>query len=172
MVAVGPVAVMDSSLDGLRDTLSRGAQQAAEVFSAPLATASFHSATLGPLQCSAGLPHWAQREGAAWRAEASLMAYLQAGLQDAVQPLVVPDIARDPGFADLLDDRLEGLSFLAAAALRGADGAVIGVLAIHDTQARPFTDGDRRLLADMAAELCGSAATETARVAEDSDAAA
>ena len=172
VVAVVPAAVMDSSLAGLRDTLSRGAQQAAEVFSAPLATASFDSATLGPLQCSAGLPRWAQREGAAWRAEASLMAYLQAGLQDAVQPLVVPDIARDPGFAGLLDDRLEGLSFLAAAALRGADGTVVGVLAIHDTQARPFTDGDRRLLADMAAELCASAATDTTRVAEHSGSAA
>jgi len=168
VVAVGPAAVMDSSLAGLRDTLSRGAQQAAEVFSAPLATASYHSATLGPLQCSAGLPPWAQREGAAWRAEASLMVHLQAGLQEAVQPLVVPDIARDPGFAGLLDDRLEGLSFLAVAALRDADGAVVGVLAIHDTQARPFTDGDRQLLADMAAELCASTAPDSARAAEDS----
>ena len=172
VVDAGPAAAMDSRLAGLRDTLSRGAQQAAEVFSAPLATASFHSQTLGPLQCSAGLPLWAQREGAAWRAEASLMAHLQAGLQDVAQPLVVPDIARDPGFAALMDDRLDGLSFLAAAALRGTDGAVVGVLAIHDTQARPFTDGDRRLLADMAAELCASAAADTALVSEGSESAA
>ena len=100
------------------------------------------------------------------------MAHLQAGLQDAAQPLVVPDIARDPGFAALMDDRLDGLSFLAAAALRAADGAVVGVLAIHDTQARPFTDGDRRLLADMAAELCASAAADTALVSEGSESAA
>ena len=164
-------------MGGLRDTLARGAQQAADVFSAPLATASFQSATLGPLQCSAGLPPWAQREGAAWQAEASLMAHLQAHLQahleadphNVGQPLVVPDIARDPGFAALLDDRLEGLSFLAAAALRGTDGQIVGVLAIRDTQARPFTDGDRRLLADMAAELCASVAAETVRVAEHTD---
>ena len=170
-------STLDSTLGGLRDTLARGAQQAADVFSAPLATASFQSATLGPLQCSAGLPPWAQREGAAWQAEASLMAHLQAHLQahleadphNVGQPLVVPDIARDPGFAALLDDRLEGLSFLAAAALRGTDGQIVGVLAIRDTQARPFTDGDRRLLADMAAELCASVAAETVRVAEHTD---
>ena len=170
MVAAAPAAaVMDGALVGLRDTLARGAQQAAEVFSVPLATASFHSATLGPLQCSAGLAPWAQREGAAWRAEASLMSQLQmqlqAGLQGSHQPLVVPDIARAPDFAGQLDDSLEGLSFLAAAALRDADGAVVGVLAIHDTQARPFTEGDRQLLADMAAELCASAAAETAQAA-------
>ena len=175
-------AVMDSSLAGLRDRLARGAQQAADVFSAPLATASFHSATLGPLQCSAGLQPWAQRGGATSGAEASLMWHLQgllqtqaqpqAGLQKAHLPLVVPDMARDPGFAGQLDVRLEGLTFLAAAALRAADGAVVGVLAIHDTQARPFTDGDRQLLADMAAELCASAEAEMASLAEDTEGAA
>ena len=167
-VAVGAAAAAtDSVLLGLRDTLARGAQQAAEVFSAPLASASYHSAALGPLQCSAGLPDWAQRAGSAWRAEASLMAHLQAHFeadgQVGHQSLVVPDIARDPGFAGKLGDSLEGLSFLAAAGLWDADGAIVGVLAIHDTQARPFTDGDRQLLADMAAELCASAAVETAR---------
>ena len=172
-VAVGAAAAaMDSTLLALRDTLARGAQQAAEVFSAPLASASYHSAALGPLQCSAGLPHWAQRAGTEWRAEASLMAHLQAHFQAdrlaARQSLVVPDIARDPGFAGQLGDSLEDLSFLAAAGLWDADGEIVGVLAIHDTQARPFTDGDRQLLADMAAELCASAAIETARSSGDS----
>ena len=78
------------------------------------------------------------------------------------EPLVVPDMARDPTFAGRLDPRFEGLSFLAAAPLRGRDGVVMGVLVIHDTSARPFTDGDRKLLGEMADELCRSVAAEAA----------
>ena len=92
--------------------------------------------------------------------EGSQLAEVMAQVMASGEPLVVPDMARDPSFAGHLDLRFEGLSFLAAAPLRGRDGVVMGVLAIHDTSARPFTDGDRKLLGEMADELCLSVVAE------------
>lgn len=170
------LAAMDGALADLRNTLARGAQQAAEVFSAPLATASFHTPAMGPLHCSAGLPEWTSRAGQPPRADGGPADDRDPVLDHVMatgEPLVVPDRARDPAFATRLDPHRSGLSFCAAAPLHGQDGAVVGVLAIHDTSARPFTQGDRDLLAAMALELWSSVAAEmglaaaTARESEE-----
>ena len=166
-VAVLPeTTVTNGALSGARNTLARGAQQAAQIFSVPLATATFQTSASGLLQCSAGQPRWTQRESAALHEEGSQLAEVMAQVMASGEPLVVPDMARDPSFAGHLDRRFEGLSFLAAAPLRGRDGVVMGVLAIHDTSARPFTDGDRKLLGEMADELCLSVVAEAALAVE------
>ena len=154
----------EGTVAALRNTLARGAQQAAEVFSVPLATATFQTPATGLLQCRAGLPQWASRkrgvpapDGAPAVAQADpvLAQVLATG-----EPLVVPDLARDPAFADALEAHFDGLSFCAAAPLRSARGVVVGMLAVHDTVARPFTPKDLELLAEMADRLSDSLAEQ------------
>ena len=156
----------EAMVAGLRNTLARGAQQAAEVFSVPLATATFQTPATGLLQCRAGLPQWASRKRAVPAPDGALAAAVADPVLDQVlatgEALVVPDLARDPAFAGSLDPEVDGLSFCAAAPLRRAGGAVVGMLAIHDTEARPFTPDDRQLLVEMADALSASVAAEEA----------
>ena len=166
-VAVGAAPTpSDGTLADLRNTLARGAQQAAEVFSVPLATATYQTPTMGTLQCSAGLPQWTSRKRAAPDCDGAraptgpdpvLAQVLATG-----EALVVPDLARDPTFAGGPEPDFDGLSFCAAAPLRNADRVTVGMLAIHDTEARPFTPDDRQLLVEMADALSASVAAEEA----------
>ena len=166
-MAVGAAATLsDGLLANLHNTLARGAQQAAEVFSVPLATATYQTSTMGPLQCSAGLPQWTTRkrvvsdsDGA--RASAGTDVVLAQVLVTG-EALVVPDLARDPAFAGSPGLDFDGLSFCAAAPLRNADQVVVGMLAIHDNAARPFTPDDRHLLVEMADALGASVAAQEA----------
>ena len=166
-VAAGAaVSDVDGALEDLHNTLARGVQQAAEVFSVPLATATFRTPASGPLQCRAGLPQWASRKRLAPDPDGATMAPwpdpVLAQVLATGEALVVPDLARDPAFAGGLDPHFEGLSFCAAAPLRRPDGEVVGMLAIHDTEARPFSSNDRQLLVEMADALSATVAAEEA----------
>ena len=166
-VAAGSaVRDVDGALEDLHNTLARGVQQAAEVFSVPLATATFRTPASGQLQCRAGLPQWASRKRLASDPDGATMAPwpdpVLAQVLATGEALVVPDLARDPAFAGGLDPHFEGLSFCAAAPLRRADGEIVGMLAIHDTEARPFSPDDRQLLVEMADALSATVAAEEA----------
>jgi GAF domain-containing protein len=71
---------------------------------------------------------------------------------------VVPDIQRDPRFADNETIKLWGVRFYAGAPLRVADGLVIGALCILDSEPRTFEDEEIALLETMAADVAAAIA--------------
>ena len=74
------------------------------------------------------------------------------------KPLVVPDIQRDPRFADNETIKLWGVRFYAGAPLRVADGLVIGALCILDPEPRTLEDEEVALLETMAADVAATVA--------------
>jgi predicted PurR-regulated permease PerM len=133
----------------LRDALSRAAQRAVEVFDVPLATVALSTGEQRRVQASAGLPIWTQRCSDIALPEGSPGAHVLAH----GELLVVPDLAREPRFADRLGPALEGLCFFAAAPVRDDADRVAGLIALHDVQTRAFSDEDQSLLASMADDL-------------------
>ncbi|MFA7666088.1 MAG: AI-2E family transporter [Burkholderiaceae bacterium] len=69
------------------------------------------------------------------------------------QTLVVPDIERDPRFADGMLVRQWGVRFYAGTALRAADDSVLGALCILDDQPRALDEAEVALLETMASDL-------------------
>lgn len=69
------------------------------------------------------------------------------------EPLVVPDVARDPRFAanPVLKER--GIRFYAGAPLRTREGQVLGTLCLLDTQPRTLSPRDVMLLQNMADDV-------------------
>ena len=76
--------------------------------------------------------------------------------------LVVPDIQRDPRFADNETIKLWGVRFYAGAPLRVADGLVIGALCILDPEPRTLEDEEVALLETMAADVAAAIAPSNA----------
>ncbi len=74
------------------------------------------------------------------------------------KPLVVPDIQRDPRFADNETIKQWGVRFYAGAPLRVADGLVIGALCILDPEPRTLEGEEVALLETMAADVAGAIA--------------
>ncbi len=72
--------------------------------------------------------------------------------------LVVPDIQRDPRFADNETIKQWGVRFYAGAPLRVADGLVIGALCILDPEPRTLEGEEVALLETMAADVAGAIA--------------
>ena len=72
--------------------------------------------------------------------------------------LVVPDIKRDPLFADNETIKLWGVRFYAGAPLRVADGLVVGALCILDPEPRTLEDEEVALLETMAADVAATIA--------------
>jgi GAF domain-containing protein len=67
--------------------------------------------------------------------------------------LVVPDIQRDPRFADNETIKLWDVRFYAGAPLRVSDGLIIGALCILDSEPRTLEDDEIALLETMAADV-------------------
>jgi predicted PurR-regulated permease PerM len=67
--------------------------------------------------------------------------------------LVVEDLARDRRFANNPFVKARGLRFYAGAPLRAPENQPIGSLCLLDTKPRQFTDRERRLLKEYAAEV-------------------
>jgi len=80
------------------------------------------------------------------------------------ESLVVPDIQRDPRFADNEAIKLWGVRFYAGAPLR-VDGLVIGALCILDSEPRTLKDDEIGLLETMAADVAATIAPGTAQEA-------
>jgi predicted PurR-regulated permease PerM len=69
------------------------------------------------------------------------------------ESLVVPDIQRDPRFADNETIKLWNVRFYAGAPLRVSDGLIIGALCILDSKPRTLEDDEVALLETMAADV-------------------
>jgi hypothetical protein len=69
------------------------------------------------------------------------------------ETLVIPDIERDPRFADNDAIRRWGVRSYAGAALRSKDGVVLGAFCILDDEPRDFEQSDIELLEKMAVEV-------------------
>jgi predicted PurR-regulated permease PerM len=74
------------------------------------------------------------------------------------ESLVVPDIQRDPRFADNERIKMWGVRFYAGAPLRVSDGLVIGALCILDSKPRTLGDEEIGLLETLAAEVAATIA--------------
>ena len=81
------------------------------------------------------------------------------------ETLVVPDIERDPRFADNPSLDLRGMRFYAGAPLRTAEGFVLGTLCILDPEPRALADSEVTLLESMAADVMGIIADDAAKQA-------
>jgi hypothetical protein len=75
--------------------------------------------------------------------------------------LVIPDMERDPRFADNEAIKRWGVRFYAGSALRSKDGFVFGAFCILDDEPRTFQQTEIELLETMAAEV-GAAITDDA----------
>jgi GAF domain-containing protein len=69
------------------------------------------------------------------------------------EALVIPDIERDPRFADNEAITRWGVRFYAGYPLRSKDGLVLGAFCILDDEPREFEEEDLELLETMAAEV-------------------
>ncbi|MBP6781928.1 MAG: GAF domain-containing protein, partial [Ottowia sp.] len=69
------------------------------------------------------------------------------------EPLVVPDVARDPRFAANPVLKARGIRFYAGAPLRTREGQVLGTLCLLDTQPRTLSPRDVMLLQNMADDV-------------------
>jgi len=78
------------------------------------------------------------------------------------EALVVPDIERDPRFADNETIKLWDVRFYAGAPLRIADGQIIGALCILDSNPRTLEDSEIALLETMAADVAATIAPNNA----------
>ena len=67
--------------------------------------------------------------------------------------LVVEDLARDRRLASNPLLRERGLRFYAGVPLRAANGQPIGALCLLDTKPRQFTDREKRVLQEYAADV-------------------
>ena len=67
--------------------------------------------------------------------------------------LVIPDIERDPRFADNPALDIRGVRFYAGAPLRTADGFVIGTLCVLDPEPRILEESEVAILESMAADV-------------------
>lgn len=182
--AAAPPAVAPSSAGEL---LERAAQHAAEVFRVPMATASWRDVDdVWHSGCTTNGPHarpaWLQGapdEGTPW-----------AAVIARAEVIAVHDLARVPEWAsarsadaacarsaDSASARSDANAvvetFIAFAGVPLHDGAraVRGVLALHDTQPREFSDDELQLLARIGRTLCDELAglpPHTVREAEPS----
>jgi GAF domain-containing protein len=85
--------------------------------------------------------------------------------------LVIPDIDRDPRFADNEAIKRWGVRFYAGYPLRSKEGFVFGAFCILDDEPRNFEEKDVQLLEKMAAEV-GAAITDDEIQAQSTNAAA
>jgi predicted PurR-regulated permease PerM len=83
------------------------------------------------------------------------------------EALVVPDIERDPRFADNETIKLWDVRFYAGAPLRIADGQIIGALCILDSKPRTLEGDEVTLLETMAAHVAATIAPKNADEASD-----
>jgi predicted PurR-regulated permease PerM len=75
------------------------------------------------------------------------------------ETLVVPDLQRDPRFADNDTIKRWDVRFYAGAPLRAADGLIIGALCILDSEPRTLEDDEVALLETMAADVAAALTT-------------
>lgn len=141
----GPAALQPA----LHEHLARGAQRALEVFGTPTASVCWRAADGSLQRAGAGSSAWAL----GGHTPAPLPGSPLAHVLEAGEPLAVVDLARDTRFAGALPEGAEAGGALAAWPLHGRQGQTLGVLALHDTQPRPFSSDELRLLGAMAAEL-------------------
>jgi len=150
------VAALEATglLDGNhREALDAMAKRAADVFNASIAVISTiddqHEYFVGQ---SGDLPSALTDEAGA---------LLPMARRDAIcnyvvaseETLVVPDIERDPRFADNEAIRRWGVRFYAGSAVRSKDGFVLGAFCILDDEPRSLQEGEVELLEKMAAEV-------------------
>lgn len=83
------------------------------------------------------------------------------------EALVVPDIDRDPRFADNETIKRWEVRFYAGAPLRIADGQIIGALCILDFKPRTLSDDEIALLETMAADVAATIAPDEADEASE-----
>ena len=88
------------------------------------------------------------------------------------EALVVPDIERDPRFADNESIKRWGVRFYAGAPLRIADGQIIGALCILDSKPRSLEDNEVALLETMAADVAATIAPNNVDEASEKPASA
>ena len=69
------------------------------------------------------------------------------------ETLVVPDIERDPRFADNQTIEQWNMRFYAGAPLRAADGLIIGALCVLDPEPRAMEENEVALLETLAADV-------------------
>jgi predicted PurR-regulated permease PerM/GAF domain-containing protein len=128
--------------------LARAAQHAVEVFRVPLATVCWRRPDAGWLQASAGRGAGVP-EGTDPAAPGTPWAQV---LADAC-PLTVADLARAPAWADAVPAALAALPAFAGVPLLDAAQQAVGVLAVHDAQAREFSTDELELLARIGQTL-------------------
>ncbi|HKB90303.1 MAG TPA: AI-2E family transporter [Opitutaceae bacterium] len=120
----------------------------AHVFAAPIALVSLIDRDRQIFKAQTGLPEELAVAGDMPRAF-SICAHVVGNNET----MVVEDIARDCRFANNPWLKSRGFRFYAGIPLRAPGGEPIGAICIMDTQPRPFSDQDRRLLETMAEEV-------------------
>lgn len=83
------------------------------------------------------------------------------------KPLVIPDIERDPRFADNEAIRRWNMRFYAGAPLRIGDGQIIGALCILASEPRNLKEDELTLLETMAADVAAVIAPDNADEASE-----
>lgn len=135
-----------------RELMARAAQRAAEVFSVPLASVLWRDADGPWLHACAGRARTTETQ------HVPLQALLRDGTPCAAvlardSALAVADTTRSPEWA-AAEGSFEGFVAFAGVPLLDAAKAVTGVLAVHDTAARDFSDDEMALLARIGQALC------------------
>ena len=80
------------------------------------------------------------------------------------ETLVVPDIERDPRFADNSTIEQWNMRFYAGAPLRAADGLIIGALCVLDPEPRALEQNELALLETLAADVTATITPRDAQV--------
>ena len=142
-------AVGEGAVAPWRELLARTAQRAAEVFHVPLASVWWQAPDgEGAYECAGQATSTQKHDADALASGTPLRAVLDGGAA-----LRLEDIARDPDYADAVEGGFEGLVAFAGVPMLDRARKTIGVLAIHDSSARAFTDEELALFESMAAEL-------------------
>ncbi len=123
-------------------SFDRLAAVAARLFQVPMVSVSFVLSDKVALKACYGLPA---------TSEVSRQDSIAALAVARDGPMVVADVAADPGLASKEPARRLGIRFFAAAPLITPDGQRLGSVNIMDTSPRELPDSDAAVLADLAA---------------------
>ncbi|WAC18425.1 AI-2E family transporter [Luteolibacter sp. SL250] len=118
------------------------------IFEAPIAILSLIDKDTQHFKAQSGLPDELGAEGGSPR-ETSVCGHVVA----ADEFVVIEDLARDRRFAGNTFVKKNGFRFYAGAPVHSPDGHAIGSLCLIDTHPRDFTQRERKLLEEYAAEV-------------------
>ncbi len=141
-----------------RGELDAASQRAADIFDAPFATISVITAD-DEVICGRNATQRSEHaspepgDNLASPARIARAISLSAHLVAQGETLIVPDLHRDPRFADNPQVLANDWRMFAAAALRDEKGQILGALSLYDTQVRHITEREAALLEAMSRDV-------------------